>query len=468
MPYREDDRFGSDLYEGDGVLFIHDGRKCRQEIPPFLWGLAIGWLCFVMMATAGFFSGSSGSVLDLLLAFGFGCLLFFGMPLIWLLGFFVIQTLWGIKGRQTLQIDSLQVRHDWWRPWGSECKSWTRDRAITVTTGPGEEILGSCGALILQIGKTRVVMFLATPGEAEWLCEKVNRFLEATPMTSPKLEPESHKTHAVMTRGKLHDADSGLTILKSLEASGRLEIAGKPLRRVEPGVEIHREPLQSNIPIPVRCGRCHALVPHERVLPDLATAQCTACGFVFSLPGLERIPPPRQNRVSCCRSEIGNPPELRITQGGDFSLYPVFTFFATLFAVGLLLGIGWHVWRLDPTNGMHDLFPQSPKENLGEHLIRLFIMTGFFGSFALLPLWAFLERRTLTLNRDTCRMEVRLLFFRWRRTVLRSEVLFAEHKPSWAIRNLCRLCYGRRKTFHLTFTSRRGTDWLTGEINHFL
>jgi len=266
----------------------------------------------------------------------------------------------------------------------------------------------------------------------------------------------------------LHDADSGLTILKSLETSGRLEIDGKPLLRVEPGVETHREPPQSNGPMPVRCGRCHALVPPDRVLPDLATAQCTACGFVFSLPELERIPPPRQKRVSCCRSEIGNLPELRITQGGDFSLYPVFTLFAALCAVGLLFGLGWYIWRLDPASGLRELFPESSRESPGEQLFRLFIMAGFLGSFALLPLWAFLERRTLTLDRDICRMEVQLLFFRWRRTVPRSEVLFAEHKTSWTTRELCRLRYGRRKTFNLTFTYPCGADWLTGEINHFL
>jgi len=175
MPYRNDDRFGSDLYEGDWVLFIHDSRKCRAKISllVLVFGCWIGLGVFWMIAL---FAESNRSWFDLLVAFSLGGLFFLALPPTWCAIILALQTWWGIKGQQTLRIDGRQIRHDWWGPWGHGCKSWVRDRVITVTAGPGDEMLASRGVLELQIGKTRVRFHLVTMAEAEWLCEKVNRF----------------------------------------------------------------------------------------------------------------------------------------------------------------------------------------------------------------------------------------------------------------------------------------------------
>ena len=474
MAQCNDDRFDSDLYEGRRTLFIHDNRKCPQKKSALLWLFCPIWCFFGLILTIAMIAEGDGTLFDILVRFGGSLLIMLVMPPTWCLIILGLQAWWAVKGQQTLRIDGEQIRHDWWAPWGKGSKIWPRDHNVTVEVGPGDEVLGNA-SIVLQFGKNKFRFHLTTLAEAEWLCEKVRRFLGRTRASNEKPSAESP---VKFRRGKISDADSGFALVQSFVATGQLEINGETLQHIESGIDshLHQKPAV-HAPIPVRCGRCHAFVPPEHVLADLAMGQCVECGTLFSIPELERGSMPQCKRIKVERyTDSQNGDTLRVTQGGDFSVYPLVAFFGTLFGLITLLSVAFFIWQCDPSLGLRDMFPEAPNDSSGKQIFRFVMLAMFIGSFLLLPLWAFLERRTMTLDRDYCRFEVRLLFFRWRRVIPRNEVRLAERSILFTegIRDICRLCCGNKKSFCFTFSDvngyrlKSGSFWLRGEINRFL
>ena len=475
MTQCNDDRFGSDLYESQRTLFIHDSRKCQQKKSPILWLFCPGWCFFGLMLTIAMIVESDGTLLDILLRFGGGILIMLVMPPTWIVILLILQAWWTVKGQQTLRIDDEQIRYDWWAPWGNGSKIWLHKHNITVEiAGPDDEVIGAA-SMELQISKKKFRFYISTLAEAEWLCEKVQCFLERTQANGKKSSAESS---VKFCRGKMTDADSGFMLVQSFAATGQLEINGETLQHIESGIDshLHQKPT-SDASIPVRCGRCHAFVPPERVLSDLAMGQCVECGTLFSIPELEQGSMPQRKRIKVERyTDSQNGDTLRVTQGGDFSIYPLVAFFGTLFGLITLLSVIFYIWQCDPSLEWRNIFPEAPNDSSGKQIFRFTMMAAFIGSFLLLPLWAFLERRMMILDRDYCRFEVRLLFFRWQHVIPRNEVRLPESDVllTKGFRDKCRLRYGNKKSFCFTFPDadgyrlKSGSFWLRGKINRFL
>ncbi|MCL2306200.1 MAG: hypothetical protein FWC43_12725 [Planctomycetaceae bacterium] len=206
----------------------------------------------------------------------------------------------------------------------------------------------------------------------------------------------------------------------------------------------------------LRCAKCHKIVPRDHVLPDKPLAKCLGCGVVFEPQELKRGELSGKSRLQVRRDTDS----LEIIQKPLRTGILLWTILVVvLFDIGIT-ALYCYVKQLFPDENPLSFF----SEGNGRILVSLTV-----GHFLLLPipLWAFFDRRTIRLDRETLKISGHWLLFSWRRTIPRHHVWKASplQIPDFDVG----VKLGYKKGFvWIGCTTEKEVGVLRGEINHFL
>ena len=213
----------------------------------------------------------------------------------------------------------------------------------------------------------------------------------------------------------------------------------------------------------LRCTKCHKAVPRNRVLPDKPLAQCPDCGCVFEPQELKRIEPPAKSRLRIRRSADS----LEIVQNPLRTGLPLWTILSfVLFDLGVVV-FYLYMQQLFPEENILELLraEHDPDVAVGSRLLGAL---GVLHALLLpLPLWAFFDRRTIRLNRDTLKITGRWVFFSWKKTVSRLQTKKASFREWESVFYNLRISYGKSFLW-IGCSSLEEVEMLRAEINYFL
>ncbi|MCL2710349.1 MAG: hypothetical protein FWE95_05670 [Planctomycetaceae bacterium] len=294
------------------------------------------------------------------------------------------------------------------------------------------------------------------------------RFQEEVPTTQPIDEKRP------VRRGSFTESESGMNVLQTLDWRGQY------FRRVVPKSEsVPAEKSQQGEPgiLSLRCAKCHKIVPRECVVPDKPIAHCPDCDCVFEPQELKgRLTEPqsldcgerRNLKIAALKSS-----RLKIRRDADaleitqkplrtgLPLWTILTF--VLFDLGLV-ALYLYVKQLVPDINIFELTGEKDEFDPLGFLTALGVLHVLLLAF---PLWAFFDRRTIRLDRETLQITGRWLFIPWRRTVSRLQVKKASFGELLPPPYNLKLVYGNRSVW-IGCTTQEEIETLRGEINHFL
>ena len=436
--------YSIDIYRTDDAILIHDKPGgWKRALPGLVFCLGFG----VLLAWMTIGAALEGAVME-------------GVVVGSLMGgcniFLLFYVLWRINGHTTVLIDRDSIRYEWWCFWGNLSRIYPRPETIKAETAPSTFFVGGLFSVAFRISKKwwqNKHMFLPTAAERHWLFTELARFQEEVPTAQPIDDKRP------VWKGSFTESESGMNVLQTLDWRGQY------FRRVVPKSEsVPEEKSQQGTPgiLSLRCAKCHKIVPRECVLPDKPIAHCPDCGCVFEPQELLRKWVRGGEWAKKSRLNIRRDADaLEITQKPlrtGLPLWCVLLF--ALFDIGMV-ACYLFIQQLCPNENVFEIVRP---EDAGE-ILYFFTLT----HFVILPpaLWAFFDRRTIRLDRETLQITGRWLFIPWRRTVSRLHVKKASFGELHSLLYNLKLAYCNRSVW-IGCTTREEIETLRGEINHFL
>ena len=448
--------YSIDIYRTDDAILIHDKPGGWKRALPGLLMWLFGLLFFGGMAVLSYFEA-------LFLA------LFWLIPLTGTLAM-LFYVFWRIGGHATILIDRDSIRYEWWCFWGSRSRIYPRPAIIKTEKNPGSLFIGGSFCAVIRIGKgwrRKLEMMLPTAAERHWLFTELARFQEEVPTTQPIDDKKP------VRKGSFTESECGMNVLETLDWRGQF------FQRVVPKSEsVPDEKTDRGTPgiLSLRCARCHKIVPREHVLPDKPLAHCPDCGCVFEPQELKRNDHPA---LSGTPPKEGNNSRLQIRRNADSleiiqrplrTCMPLWTILLfVLFDLGIV-AIYFYMKQMLPEEIFSDMFHTT--DNSEFHWMGFLQALAFLHLILILPLWAFFDRRTICINRETLTITGRWLFIPWWKTISRLQVKKASTGELLTLFRNVKLGYasdaGTGRSVWIGYTTMDKPQMLRGAINHFL
>ncbi len=414
-------RHSTDIYRTDNAILIHDlpGRPVRMQV----------WMLLLYIALTVFIAGISFSDADdrfdwfsVVATLGFS-----GVSL-----YFAFSIVYARCATRIIRIDSRAIRLD--RRFLSFCRSRVFQR--TPETRIQRSYDNGQYRLILGTDERSVSWAVSGSEEQRWVFDEIQKFLATVPAATGSFEP---------TKPTFEDPDCGETLLESKE------FEGQTLERILSPTEKAAKADDAEIPDGarrpyVRCGKCNAVVPHGKVLPDQGLALCEQCGTLCRLTDLFPAPLPPDGVYTVRRTEE----TLEVRKDCNYRLLPLAIFCWPIFGLSMYTLIGDY---------QHGDFS-------GHFFVSVILIAT--GCFSLWLLWAIADRRAIFIDSERCRLTWNPFFIPWTKTIPRQDILKAARGQAGTLNREAVRLYYRGGSFLVEPIMPGGGSFLLGILNHYL
>ncbi len=410
-------RHTTDIYRTASAILIHTrpGRPARTQI-----GLLL--LCIVPIVYCTMILFNSGRD-----HFAWN----YAIPVLGFLGaslYFAFSIVYTCCTTRIIRIDSRTVRLD------RRFLSFRRSRIFPRTPETRMQRKYDNGQYRLILGTAERSISWAVSGSEElrWVFDEIQKFLVTVPAATGSFDS---------TKPRFTDADCGEALLESRKFEGRT--FERVLSPTEKAAKADDAEIPDGARRPyVRCGKCNAVVPHGKVLPDQGLALCEQCGTLCRLADLFPAPLPPDSLYTVRRTEE----TLEIRKNCDYRFLPL-----AIFCWGFL---GFAILAAIRQIEFLEIF--------------FLVVVGCCSLWSLWSLWAVVDRRGICIDPERCRLTWNPFFIPWTITIPRQDLLKAGREQArFSNRETVRLLY-RGGSFLVEPIIPGGGSFLLGILNHHL